>query len=132
MAPEKPLQEPARPRGGPGTDENKQEEIDLERMQGAWDAYRPDGKGVALLVHGNRIFAMRYEDDERIEPQFLLQDPLRRAGVDHFTLETKGKRRYIVLKNGGRLEYRLEERGLRILERQPGKDIWGSASICGD
>jgi RNA polymerase sigma factor (sigma-70 family) len=132
IAPEKPLQAPARPREGPETDENKREEMDLERLQGAWDSHQPDGKGVALLVHGNRIFAMRYEDDERIEPQFLLQDPLRPAGADQFALETRGKRRYIVLKNGGRLEYQLEERGLRILERQPGKNIWESASICGD
>jgi RNA polymerase sigma factor (sigma-70 family) len=50
IAPKKPLPEPARPRGKVETQENKQEEIDLERMQGAWDSYQPDGKGVALLV----------------------------------------------------------------------------------
>jgi hypothetical protein len=107
------------------------ETVELMKLQGAWDCYVPKTtKGNVLLVHGNRIFIMPYEDDERLEPLSLVV--ARRLGADTFTLEKKDGKRYIVLGTGGRLEYTLENRALRIVQPARRKDIWGLESIRGE
>jgi hypothetical protein len=109
----------------------KAESRDLDNLQGAWDWYKPRaGNGVLLLIHGNRIFAMPYEDGERIDTAMLAAR--RQIGAETFTLETQGGKRYLALGKGGRLEYRLERGILHIVDRADRQDIWGLASIRGD
>jgi hypothetical protein len=103
--------------------------VETANLQGAWDCYRPKtANGVLLLVHGNRVFVMRYEDDERLELVKLATDP-RQAGADTFVLQQQEGKRYLVLKSGGRLEYRLENGVLTIVQPAARADIWGSQEM---
>jgi hypothetical protein len=109
----------------------KPKSMNLASLQGAWDSYRPKaGNGLLLLIHGNRIFAMPYEDDERIEPVMLTAR--QQIGSDTFTLEQQGDKHFLALRNGGRLEFKLEQGTLSILNTAVRRDIWGLSSIRGD
>jgi len=104
---------------------------EADKLQGVWDLYdTKTTRGNLLLIHGNRIFSMPYEDDERVETLHLTVAG--RQGGDSFTLETKDGKRFIVLKTGGRLEYSLEKQILRIVRPAERKDVWGFKSICGE
>jgi hypothetical protein len=104
---------------------------EANKLQGTWDHYDPKTtRGNLLLIHGNRIFTMPYEDDERVETLHL--SVAGRQGGDSFTLETKDGKWFIVLKTGGRLEYTLEKRILRIVRPAERKDVWGFGAIRGE
>ena len=109
----------------------KKDEAETDKLQGLWGQYdTKTTRGNLLLIHGNRMFSMPYEDDERIETLHL--NVSGGQGGDRFTLETKDGKRFIVLKTGGRLEYTLENRTLRIVRPAERRDLWGFQSICGE
>jgi hypothetical protein len=102
-----------------------EEAVETSKLQGVWDCYQPKTtKGMLLLVCGNRIFAMPYEDDERLANSY---NP-----GEVFTLEKKDGKRFIVLRTGGRLEYTWENNTLRILQpAENRRDYLGFKSIVG-